>query len=159
LTGYCLESRRQLNLLNVYGSCLERKQFWENLELSGLLNLKGFILAGDLNLTLSTGEIWGGSALLGPLENFLQHFFHKNKLIDIVPGKIVPTWRNGRSRKDYIAKRLDRTFISEDLVESVGIYRAWVEYPYVSDHAFDSSSTGPSSFIQGIPVQVQSFVD
>jgi hypothetical protein len=26
-------------------------------------------------------------------------------------------------------------FLSEDLVDTVGIYRAWVEYPFISDHA------------------------
>jgi endonuclease/exonuclease/phosphatase family metal-dependent hydrolase len=57
LTGICLESKRQINLLNVYGPCVERKHFWEKLESSRLLNLKNLILAGDLNLTLSSREI------------------------------------------------------------------------------------------------------
>jgi hypothetical protein len=47
----------------------------------------------------------------------------------------MPTWRNGRSGTQFLAKRLDRSFLSEDLIESVGIYRAWVEYPFISDHA------------------------
>jgi len=29
LTGFCLESKRQITLLNVYGPCVERKLFWE----------------------------------------------------------------------------------------------------------------------------------
>jgi hypothetical protein len=69
------------------------------------------------------------------MANFFNTYFHKNKLIDIVPGKVVPTWRNGRAGADFIAKRLDRTFLSEDIVDIVGIYRAWVEYPFISDHA------------------------
>ena len=36
---------------------------------------------------------------------------------------------------DFIAKRLDISFLSEDLIDTVGIYRAWVEYPFISDHA------------------------
>jgi hypothetical protein len=52
LTGHCLESKRNINLLNVYGPCLERKLFWERLESAGLLSLKYLVLAGDLNLTL-----------------------------------------------------------------------------------------------------------
>ena len=51
LIELCLESRRQINLLNVYESCMERKHLWEKLESLGLLNLKSLILAGDLNLT------------------------------------------------------------------------------------------------------------
>jgi hypothetical protein len=48
---------------------------------------------------------------------------------------VAPTWRNGRAREDFIAKRLDRTLLSEDLVVATGIYRAWVEFPFISDHA------------------------
>jgi hypothetical protein len=40
LTGTDLESKRHISLLNVYGPCVDRKQFWERLELSGLLTLK-----------------------------------------------------------------------------------------------------------------------
>jgi len=47
----------------------------------------------------------------------------------------VPTWRNGRVGTNSIAKRLDHSFISEDLLALVGDYRAWVEFPYISDHA------------------------
>jgi endonuclease/exonuclease/phosphatase family metal-dependent hydrolase len=96
---------------------------------------KNLILVGDLNLTLSSGEIWGGASSLGTLASFFTNYFHRNKLIDIVPGKLVPTWRNGRVGANSIAKRLDRSFISEDLLASVGVYRAWVEFPYISDHA------------------------
>jgi hypothetical protein len=100
-----------------------------------LLSLKKLIIAGELNLTLSSGDIWGGSSLVGPLAGFFKAFFQNNKLIDIEPKKVFPTWRNGFSGVDLIAKRMDRFLISEELLPSVGIYRSWVEYPYVSDHA------------------------
>jgi len=35
----------------------------------------------------------------------------------------------------FIAKRLDRFLLSEDLVLSSGIFRSWVEFPFISDHA------------------------
>jgi hypothetical protein len=56
-------------------------------------------------------------------------------LIDIKPDKVVPTWRNGRSGQEAIAHRLDRFLVAEDLLIDIGIYRSWVEFPYVSDHA------------------------
>jgi endonuclease/exonuclease/phosphatase family metal-dependent hydrolase len=114
---------------------VERKVFWERLGSSGLLSQNNLVLVGDLNLTLSTGEIWGGVRTLGCLAGFFKTFFQGFGLIDIVPGKLVPTWRNNRVGTYLIAKRLDRAFISEDILASVGIYRSWVEYPYISDHA------------------------
>jgi hypothetical protein len=91
-----------------------------------LVDPKKFILAGDLNLTLSSGEIWGGASSLGSLASFFNTYFHKNKLIDIVPGKVVPTWRNGRAGADFIAKRLDRSFLSEDLlIQLVSTEHGW----------------------------------
>jgi len=86
-------------------------------------------------LMLSSSEIWGGTSSSHSLASFFKSFFQSNKLIDIVPEKLFPTWRNNRSGTEYISKRLYRTFISEDLLVSVGIYKSWVEYPFISDHA------------------------
>jgi hypothetical protein len=36
---------------------------------------------------------------------------------------------------ECISKRLDRAYLSEDLLNNVGSYRSWVAYPYLSDHA------------------------
>jgi hypothetical protein len=111
------------------------KTFWSTLANSGLLSLKNLVVAGDLNLTLSTGEVWGGSAASGQLSGFFNSLFQAHKLIDVQPDKVVPTWRNGRSGYEAITKRLDRFLVSEDLLLEVRLYRTWVEYPYVSDHA------------------------
>jgi len=63
LTGICLATKRHFSILNVYGPCVERKDFWESLGNSGLLAQKNLILVRDLNLTLSSGEIWGGAMI------------------------------------------------------------------------------------------------
>jgi hypothetical protein len=57
----------------------------------GLLSHKNMIIVGDLNLTVSTGEVWGGSTQAGPLAEFFKTFFQTNRLIDIQLEKIVPT--------------------------------------------------------------------
>jgi hypothetical protein len=114
---------------------VEKRRFWTLVVDSRLLSIKNLIIAGDLNLTLSSGETWGGSASAGSLDGFFKALFQNKNLIDIEPGKVVPTWRNGRSGSDAIWKRLDRFLVSEDLLSSVGLYRSWVEYPFVSDHA------------------------
>jgi hypothetical protein len=36
---------------------------------------------------------------------------------------------------EAIPKRLDRFLVSEDFLMEVRLHRAWVEYPFVSDHA------------------------
>jgi hypothetical protein len=89
---------------------------------------------GDLNLTLSSSEIWGGVRNQGCLAAFFKNLFLGLGLIDILSGKLVPTWRNNRACTEHIAKRLDIAFIYEDLLASVDIFRSWVEYPYISDH-------------------------
>jgi hypothetical protein len=86
-------------------------------------------------LTLSSGEIWGATTTLGTLVGFFTNYFHRNTLIDIAPGNLVPTWSNGRAGTDSIAKRLDCSFISKDLLASVEFYRAWVELPFIFYHA------------------------
>jgi hypothetical protein len=48
---------------------------------------------------------------------------------------VVPTWRNGRIGVDEILKRLDRIYVSEDIISSSVRYKTWVDYPYISDHA------------------------
>jgi hypothetical protein len=97
LSGFYIATRRQVNILNTYGPCVERKVFWERLGRSGLLSYNNLILMGDLNLTLSSGEIWGGVRNLGCLAGFFKNFFLGLGLIDILPGKLVPTWRNNRA--------------------------------------------------------------
>jgi hypothetical protein len=71
----------------------------------------------------------------GLTEDFYRDLFLSKKLIDVKPTKLVPTWRNGRSGHEAIARRLDRCLVSEGLLSTVGLSRSWVEYPYVSDHA------------------------
>ena len=96
---------------------------------------KNLVLVGNLNLTLKVGESWGSQSNLGSLNTFFTNLFCNKKLIDIQPGKLVPTWRNGRVSDAFIAKRLDRFLLSKDLVLSSGIFRSWVYFPFISDHA------------------------
>jgi exonuclease III len=131
LTGTCLELNTSLTLLNAYGPCLDRKLFWENLDRLGLLAIKDLIIAGDLNLTLSSKEIWGDKAKTDPLATFFTSLFTKNALVDLEPAELLPTWRNGRAGNSGIEKRLDRFLISEDLLNPSYLARAWIDLPYI----------------------------
>jgi hypothetical protein len=104
LSGHCFELKADINLLNVYGPCTDRKVFWQRIDDLGLLAAKNLIMAGDLNLTTSAEEIWGARAQIDPLRSFFNHIFHKNALVDLKPAELLPTWRNGRKGTTSITK-------------------------------------------------------
>jgi hypothetical protein len=64
------------------------------------------------------------------MAGFFKDLFVKNKLVDIMPAEIVPTWRNGRDGNDSIEKILDHFYVAEDLLVTSQRYRSWVEFPY-----------------------------
>jgi hypothetical protein len=130
LTGTCLWNNQLISLLNVYGPCTERIFFWDKVASRGILNYTNLIVAGDLNLTTTVGEIWGDSATQDPLAGYFNTLFQAHALIDFPLDVLVPTWRNGRSGREAIYKRLDRILISEDLATIDGRVKTWVEYPY-----------------------------
>jgi len=135
LTGVCISSKKESTLLNVCGPCKDRKLFWSSLADNGILSIPNLVIVDKLNFILSSDENWGGSFVSGSIEDFYRELFISKKLIDVKPPKLVPTWRNGRSGQDAIARRLDRCFVIEGLLSTAGLYKSWVEYPYVSDHA------------------------
>jgi hypothetical protein len=135
LTSLYLDLNQPATLLNVYGPCVEKKAFWDKLVTSGILDNMNLIVAGDLNLTLGAGEIWGATTHLDPLSAYFTEFFDKVGLVDVLPDAVMPTWRNGHSGVDSISKRLDRVLVSEDLLVGLGLYKSWVDYLYFSDHA------------------------
>jgi hypothetical protein len=135
LSGISLLDNRKITLLNVYRPCQDRKAFWDSLDGSSLLAHKDLIIAGDLNFTTSSEEVWGLSTHVDSLAGYFKSLFIKNNLVDIVSAEVVPTWQNGRSGDDSIAKILDRFYVAEDLIASTLRYRTWVEFPFLSDHA------------------------
>jgi hypothetical protein len=70
----------------------------------GLLRHKDLILVGDLNFTTFPEKVWGHSTLFDPLAGFYKTLFQKNCLVDFAQVELVPTWRNGRTGDESIAK-------------------------------------------------------
>jgi hypothetical protein len=64
-------------ILNVYGSFIDRKIFREKVNDSGLLAHRDLIIAGDINLIVSAGEVWGDLTLLDPLATYFKDIFLK----------------------------------------------------------------------------------
>jgi hypothetical protein len=100
-------------------------------EAKGLLSMDTLILAGDLNFSTRSDEVWGVGALIDPLVGFFKELFANNHLVDIQPAELVPTWRNGRSGGQGIQKRLDRVYASKlFLLIQLGIDRGWNSHSY-----------------------------
>jgi len=135
LIGLYQPTRQEMSFLNVYGPCSNRPHFWKQLAESGLLALPNLILGGDLNIILSADEHWGGPFLQGHLEASYRALFAANNLTDIKPSCLAPTWRNGRSGNEAIARRLDRFLVAEAYLTSATCPSSWVEFSFFLDNA------------------------
>ena len=85
------------------------------------------ILGGYLNLTLSEKEKWGATTRQDSLSAFFAVMFDSKELVDLQPLKLTPTWRNNRCGEQAISKRLDKFFISKNLLSGCMIVKTWVE--------------------------------
>jgi hypothetical protein len=73
--------------------------------------------------------------MVDSLAAFFKELFIKNKLVDVVPAKVVPTWHNGRSGDDGIEKIIYQMYVVEDIIMSSMRYMTCLEYPYLTDHS------------------------
>ena len=106
------ETKKQFTILNIYGPFYDRKLFSKKVVDSGALDLPNVIIGGDLNLTLSTNEIWGKNMRVDALGPFFSYIFEQKGLIDMAPTKLFPTRRNNRGGEQAVSKRLDRFLIA-----------------------------------------------
>ena len=114
-----------IRILNVYAPYHNRWSFWEWIHQSSILQDKSLILAQDLNLTVSPGEVWGGVNSLDLLSYSFLSLFDSANLNDINHSVLTPTWSNGRRGSTGVVKRLDIFLMVDCLRESIGRYRSW----------------------------------
>ena len=91
------------------------------------------ILGGDLNLILTMGEVWGENPKQDALSAFFLYFFEKGNLVDVVPLKLEPTWRNNRGAQS-IFKILDHFMVVENILNGNLILRSTIETGGNFDH-------------------------
>ena len=128
------EIGRLITVLNIYGPYLNRVGFWDSLLSMDLFEGREVVLGGDFNLTLGSSEVWGPRAVTDSLANFFIHAFSRKDLLDIIPPKLTPTWRNKIVGNQRVAKRMDRFLVAEVLALGVDVVRQWVGSGGISDH-------------------------
>lgn len=92
------------------------------------------ILGGDDNFTLLVREVWGSSARMKHLASFFNNLFQGVVRVGMELMSLMSTWRNGRDGIGGIAKRLDRFYMSENLVYTMHMFRSWVVPSNFSNH-------------------------
>jgi hypothetical protein len=83
---------------------------------------------------LGLDEVWGSRSIYDPLADFFKHQLERNRLIDVPPIKLCPTWRNNRVGEERIAKRLDCFLFSKSLLSGQLHFQQWVGSGGHSDH-------------------------
>ena len=81
-----------LSVINVYGPYLNRAPFWDALLQDPLLRGDSVVVGGDLNFSLGQTEISGPHAIVDPQAGFFLQRLVENKLVNIEPIKLKPTW-------------------------------------------------------------------
>lgn len=92
--------------------------------MDGTIKSSNVILGGDLNFIVSAEEIWGQGARMDPLGPSFIEFFKSHGLVDIELVDMKPTWRNRRRILEGISKRLNRFYMTEDLLSKSHRFRS-----------------------------------
>eukprot|EP00253_Pinus_taeda_P006660 PITA_06660 len=124
-----------LRIVNIYGPCHQRENFWSHLLDCNLMTLDRIILGGDMNFSLGFGESWGSMAQADPTTNFIKSLLEQHDFIDIPMQKPLPTWRNKRVGTAALARRLDRFLMRGPLIQQLHFYKQWVGNGGISDHS------------------------
>lgn len=128
-----------------------RVSFWENLFASGIFDIEHLMIAGGLNVTLSSDECWGSCRKKDPLAECIKFKLLNKNLVDITPTEMKPTWDNGRTEKAYIAKRIDRFIVHVSIIDNLGMPFSIVGNAFVSNHRSILLSWREKGFRKGYP--------
>lgn len=116
---FSIELGLSLRIVNIYGPCHQRENFWSHLLSCNLLSLDHTIIGGDLNFSLGYSESWGSSAQIDPITDFMRRLLEQHDFIDIPLQKPQPTWRNRRIGLATLARILDRFLLKGPLVHQL----------------------------------------
>lgn len=126
--------RLHLCIINAYGPCTNRQQFWTSLE-SSILRPDNIILASDLNLSPGISKSRGPNSHANTLSDYFRKFLSSHHLVDPLIISPSPTWRNRHTGDDLVARRLDHFLIKEGLLQNIGFFRKWIGSSGIFDHS------------------------
>lgn len=122
-----------INILNIYAPYKNRILFWEKKFALEIFDIETLMIAGDLNVTLSSEERWGNSRKRDPLVDRIKYELLNKNLVDIIPSKMMPTWDNGRIEEAYISKRIDRFILHVSIIDRMGMPYSSIRNVFISD--------------------------
>ena len=135
-----------VGLINVYASnqSSDRAELWNSL-LSLNLEVTEWILAGDFNMLESQEDKRGGAEKLGQRRRekaVWQRLLLNFGLMDAGNADEIRkqaghhfTWNNRRAHPNNIEARLDRIYVSQNLLQRGGKLSTMANLPHLSDHA------------------------
>eukprot|EP00253_Pinus_taeda_P031123 PITA_31123 len=97
-----------LRVINIYGPCQQRENFWNHLLSLSIFTADNIIIGGDLNFSLGYSESWGSMAQVDTINRYMTDLLERHNLIEVPMHKPLPTWRNRRIGEAALARRLDR---------------------------------------------------
>lgn len=131
LEGFMKGFSYQVRIFNIYGPYCRRVEFWDRVKTFGILSSDHTIIAGDLNFTISEGEVWGCGKSVDPLADYIVNLFEEVNPIDVKPAILSPTWSNRHIGSAGIAKRLDHFYVVDSICQA---NRSWNQPVGFSDH-------------------------
>lgn len=87
---YSSELDIELRIINIYGPCHNKEEYWSRLLNSHILQKDNLVLGGDLNFSIGFEKSWGHNAQRDIFSNFLEANLEDHNLIDIPSPKIFP---------------------------------------------------------------------
>lgn len=154
------DSGHHLSLFNLYVPILfsEKRVCWDSLKsFLKLHNPENIIIAGDLNITLSSSKKKRGSPIRDPAREWVENLIMDWDLEDIKPARGKYTWTNKRLGLGHIAARLDR-FLVQSTFLTLGLAASSKILPnYTSDHKHILLDLSSENNLGPIPFQFSPF--
>ncbi|XP_020266944.1 uncharacterized protein LOC109842484 [Asparagus officinalis] len=150
-----IDGRLSCIISSVYGynNIQDRKSLWEELTLihRSVGNLP-WIICGDFNAMVDSGEKLGGSTLTDADTIDFRSFIDDCQLTHLKTIGCFFTWNNKQDKDSRVWSRLDRTLVNDNWIQHINSSHVEYMVPRLSDHSpaivsvYDDPSYGKKPF-------------